>query len=492
MRALAAMVPWVVLVACFGCETPGTPVSGIATIVPRTTHRASSHDPTGGNRDSVGSFAPGTSCTLLDTDGPGCVTHIWMTVGIFPNHTTWLRDLIVRMYWERSSVPSVEVPLGHFFALAHCKRYAVQSAAIAVGSNLSALNCYWPMPFHRHARIEIHNAGRRTIRWLFYQVDYERGPIAADQGLFHAAYHRRKQLRSQAWEGNTTGADNYVILDTVGEGQYVGCVLAIDAAPGGWWGEGDDMIFVDDAERPTMLGTGSEDYFCNAWGFQTPFCYPYYGAPLLEKQADGRTLTTVYRWHIPDPVRFRKRIRVTIEHIFNGSAENDYASVAYWYQRHPVRRRDPLPPAAEDYPRHLPVTTRPASYDLDGTELEPELLARGVMARGISATLHEGYKDGGWLRIEAPSRSVDVPVPVPAAGTYAISLKPVNHLVEGSVRIRLAGGEARTYEKRPGREHDVPRIDLGRADATDGRVLIRLEGNAVFGIDYLRIEAVRP
>ena len=491
MRIVVAFLTVALAVSYVACTSGTVGAPGIATIVDRTTHRASSADEGGGNRDSVGSFAPGTTHVLLDTDGPGCITHIWMTLAVFPGNLTFPRDLILRMYWERSPLPSVEVPVGDFFALGHCRRYPVQSAMVAVGQHASAWNCYWPMPFHRHARVEIHNAGSRSIRWLFYHVDYERGPIPQDQGLFHAAFRRAKALRSQAWEGNTTGADNYVILDTRGEGQYVGCVLSVDAEPGGWWGEGDDMIFVDGNDLPSMRGTGSEDYFCNAWGFQSAFCYPYYGAPLLEDRPDGGVLTTVYRWHVADPIRFRRSIRVTIERIFKGEVANDYASVAYWYQRHPIEAREPLPPAAENYPRHMPsAATRPVTPEREATELEPVLRDRGVEARAISASLHDGYRRGGWLRIEAPSGRVEVPVPVPAEGQYRLSIKPVNHVVTGSLRITARGGPTVTYEKRTGREHDVPHLDLGRVFSEDKVIVITIEGGPVVGIDCFRVEPV--
>src|SRR6476469_609621 len=129
----------------------------------RTSHRASSHDPTGGNVDSLLSLAPGSTHVLLETDGPGCVRHVWMTLTVFPNHATALRDLVLRMSWEGSGVPAVETPLGDFFALGHCRRYPVQSAPIAVGQHPSALNCYWPMPFYKHARIELYNSGTRSV-----------------------------------------------------------------------------------------------------------------------------------------------------------------------------------------------------------------------------------------------------------------------------------------------------------------------------------------
>lgn len=481
---------WAALILLAPSVGYSSELAGIATIVDRTTHRASSYDRTGGNEDAVGSFAPDSTRVLLDTDGPGCVTHLWMTLAIFPNHTTVLRDLVIRAYWEHAGVPSVEVPLGDFFALGHAKRYPVQSVPIAVGGNPKALNCYWPMPFYRHARIEIYNAGSRSVRKLYYHVDYELGTIPPDQGLFHAAYHRERELRSQGQKPNTTGADNYVILNTTGEGQYVGCVLSVDAQPGGWWGEGDDMIFVDDAEEPTIIGTGSEDYFSNAWGYDAPFSYPYYGAPLVEKRPDGGSFTTVYRWHIADPIRFHKRIRVTIEHLFSKTAVNDYASVAYWYQREPVTRRESLPRGEANHPRIYGATTRPAVFDMSGTELEAELRSRGIAATSITTNVHDGYKSGGWLRIEVPRAPIEIRIPVPEDGTYRVALKPVNYLAERPIRLSLKGGQERTFEKLSKAQRNVPSVDIGTGRSENRTLTVVIDGGPVIGIDSVHIEKV--
>ncbi len=488
MRFIGSIVAAVVGCSSIACGPNAVNTGSIATIVPRTSHRSSSCDRSGGNADSLDSFAPGTAHTMLDVDGPGCVTHLWMTLAVFPGHATFLRDLVLRAWWENSAVPSVEVPLGDFFALGHGKRYPVQSVPVAVGQNPVALNCYWPMPFRRHARIEIANAGERTIRRLYYHVDYELGPIPPDQGLFHAAFHREKRLRTQGHDANTTGAENYVILETTGEGQYVGCVLSVDAQPGGWWGEGDDMIFVDDATKPTIIGTGSEDYFSNAWGYNTAFSYPYYGAPLVEKRADGGSFTTVYRWHIADPIRFRKRIKVTLEHLFGKGTANDYASVAFWYQREPVRQREPLPCGSENHPLH--PETQPASpaFDVDSAELEPQLRARGLAVRVVTTFPHEGYKYGGWIQIEAPNGRIDFDVPVPSDGPYQVTLKPVDHLVSGPLTIRAQDGTARTYEKQGKPAHKTPFIDLGRVRPANGAIRITIEGNPVVGIDCVHLE----
>jgi len=462
----------------------------LATVKPGTTsHRASSYDRTGANADNVVDFAPKMSHAVLDTAGPGRINHIWITVSPFPGHATFLRDLVVRMTWDNAPVPAVEVPLGDFFALGHAKRYALESAAIAVGSNDRSLNCYWPMPFHKHAKIEIYNNGRRSIRRIYYHIDYERSPQPQNQGLFHALFRYTRALKTQPHEGNTTGKDNYVILDTEGQGQYVGCAFFVDAEPGGWWGEGDDMIFIDHSDKPVIFGTGTEEYFGNAWGFDKPFCYPYYGCPLLENRPDGGTRTSVYCWHIPDPIRFQKHIRVTIEHIYSDKMANDYSSVAYWYQLQPIQKREPLPHAEDNHPKLHPRAERPAaSLELDGTELEAPLLSRGLAARAITEAYSKGYVNGGWLLIEKVTAPLEIPIPLPEDAAYRVRLKPVSHVLEQPMRIGLKGGPMQTFEKRAGHEGRVPYLDLGTASSQGKTVTVVIEGGPTIGIDHIRIK----
>ena len=488
MRKVIVLCTFSILLAPIPLLAAG--LDDLATVLDRTSHRSSSHDRTGGNIDNVTSFAPGDVHTVLDTDGPGRITHVWFTVARFPNHPTFLRDLVIRMYWEGSSVPSVDVPLGDFFALGHGTAYKVRSAPIAVGDNAKALNCYWPMPFNRHARIEIVNNGDRSIRRIYYNIDYELGPIPEGQGLFHAEFRRDRELRTQAHAGNVTGADNYVILETTGRGQYVGCALFVDAQPGGWWGEGDEMIFIDHSDRPVMIGTGSEDYFCNAWGYREAFSYPYYGAPFLKKGDDGGSYTTVYRWHIPDPVRFREHIRVTIEHLFSPKVVNDYSSVAYWYQTEPIARRKSLPQGKQNHPRSVPKVERPPKFEMDSTELEESLRARGIKARAITANIHDGYHNGGWLRLEAGSEPIEVRIPVPEDGSYHVQVKPVNHLIEQSITLSLQGGSTAQVPKREGHEHRIPYADLGSARAEGGNLTLTVSGQNVIGLDHLKVEKV--
>jgi hypothetical protein len=460
------------------------PIEDLATVIDRSSHRASSYNPTGGNEDCVNNLEPGKTHLLLDTNGPGKITHIWFTVSSFQEHPSILRDLVLRIFWENAAIPSVEVPLGDFFGLGHGRQYQVQSRLVNVGDNATALNCYWPMPFYKHARLEIENRGARSIRRFFYNIDYELGTISSRQGLFHAEFRRVKNLPPQPLAANTTGKDNYVILDAVGEGQYVGCFLFVDAAPGGWWGEGDDMMFVDGEVKPSIIGTGTEDYFCNAWGFRSTFNYPYYGVSFHERQSDGWTQTTAYRLHVPDPVRFRKSLRVTIEHGWEGDTAYDFSSVAYWYQLEPNAQRLPIPRGDDFTPRvHAPQEPpKPVSMKIVATQAEPALRQRGIAARAI-ATKTFG---GGVLQIDSPGKAVEIPVVVRAPGKYRVRVHLHDLGPVATVAMGLKGGPRLTYENTAKNRSD---LDLGEVKVgADCTLHVIAESSRVFAISAFSVD----
>jgi len=469
---------------------PAAGLDDLATVVDRTSHRASSFDRTGANNDNIKSFEPGRTLVLLDTAGPGRITHIWMTFSPFPGHTGFLRDMVLRMYWEGSKVPSVEVPVGDFFGLGHGREYPVRSLPINVGADPRALNCYWPMPFYKHARIELVNVGTRSIRLTYYNVDYELGPLPPKQGLFHAEFRRIRELGPQVLVGNTTGRDNYVILDAAGEGQYVGCFLFVDSAPGGWWGEGDEMIFIDGEKKPSIVGTGTEDYFCEAWGFDRVTGFPFYGISLLDKLPDGQMQTTVYRFHVPDPVRFKRSIRVTIEHGWPAKVTNDYSSVAYWYQLKPAASREPLPTGDDYQPRvHKTAAQRvPSSYRWSATQAEAELRRAGVAARSIG-TIRAESRQGGYLRVDAPNRPISLSIPVPAAGRYRVSARLFPVEGGGPVTAGASGQQPRTVDRVDARGTIV---ELGTAEVgAESTVVVTIQSPAAFGVDYITVSAAK-
>jgi hypothetical protein len=332
-----------------------------------TRRRESSYDRSGGNNDFI-ILRPGENHTLANIAGSGCITHIWMTIGEFPakRDKQFLRQMTLRMYWDGEDKPSVEVPVGDFFGMGHAQTKNFSSKPLSMSpENGNSFNSYFAMPFAAGARIELHNEYEGTIRTYFY-IDYEAYDRIADSYLrFHANWHRDNPCAGIAKEGhsnefyqfggqNTTGAGNYVILDAVGSGHYVGCHLDIHnlriTDAWNWYGEGDDMIFIDgEGWPPSLHGTGTEDYFGTAWCPTQDVCTPNHGVIL----AGGENFSgkiSLYRYHIEDPIMFSKSIRVTIEHGHNNHRSDDYSSTAYWYQSEPHRTFEPLPPPAARLP----------------------------------------------------------------------------------------------------------------------------------------------
>jgi Protein of unknown function (DUF2961) len=325
-----------------------------------TSHRASSSDPTGGNADAR-RVAPGATLTLLDTDGPGAVSHLWFTIAS-PEHYH-LKRIVLRIYWDGEATPSVEAPIGDFFGLGLGEYYPWQSELLSVGSEKS-LNSFFPMPFARHARITVTNEGKEAISSLYYNIDYhtDSQPLPPGTLYFHAQF--RQAQPNHGWTTNWTsngdplvdnkpnlnGQENYVWMEAKGSGQFVGVVMSVIQNQDFWWGEGDDMFFVDDDATPAISGTGSEDYFLGAWDFGgKPFSYQLYGAPVVGKElAGGRS--SVYRFHLDAPITFRKSFKATIEHGHANHRSDNYYSVAYWYQAEPHAAFPPLPPVEQRLP----------------------------------------------------------------------------------------------------------------------------------------------
>ena len=293
----------------------------------------------------------GSTTVLADIDGPGTVRHIWLTVD-----QQAYRGCVLRIHWNHQANPSVEVPLGDFFANGHGVRTVVNSLPIGVYP-VGGFNCYWPMPFTQHCRITIENQLPEDIGALYYQVSYGLGPVSENAALFHAQWRRSMTTREHP---------EHVLLDDVrGRGHYVGTYLAWTQMSDGWWGEGEIKFHLDgDGEHPTICGTGTEDYFGGAWCFGASDDAPpqlYTGAFLGYPQwtaAEGKVPKHgLYRWHIPDPIRFRRDLRVTIQALGwwpRGRFQpltDDIASVAYWYQTAPHTVFPPLPGLANRYER---------------------------------------------------------------------------------------------------------------------------------------------
>jgi hypothetical protein len=316
-------------------------------------------------------IAPGTRADLVDIKGAGCIKHIWMT--LWSVDAVYPRKLILRMYWDGEAEPSVESPIGDFFGIGHGLNKPFTSLPItSAPGDGKGFNCYFPMPFSDRARIELESQCLEEVG-VYFMVDYEEyGSLEAGLGRFHAQWRREnptdglqsdqaanRNLTEDLWQTpNTLGEGNYVILDAEGRGHYVGCVVNIDAFQpqlNDWYGEGDDMIFIDGEPYPSLHGTGTEDYFNMAWSPAETYSSPYFGISVYSGQsAPGRFwrgMNTLYRFHVNDPIHFDKSIRVTIEHGHANILSNDYSSVAYWYQFEPHQPFPAVPGLRERLPR---------------------------------------------------------------------------------------------------------------------------------------------
>jgi hypothetical protein len=326
--------------------------------------RISSYDRTGGNED-FRTIAPGETLTILDEPGPGIITHIWFTFS--SDEMYHLKKLVLRMYWDGETTPSVEAPIGDFFGMGLGEYFTFEALPLSAAPN-HAVNSYFPMPFRNHARITVENAGKMKLDALYYNIDYQAHtkPLAADALYFHAQY--RQALPNKGLEGdwkdngdprqngpkNLNGERNYVWMEATGRGHFVGVTMSVLQNQDYWWGEGDDMFFIDGAKEPQITGTGSEDYFLGAYDFGgRPFSYALYGAPVVGEEKAG-SRSSVYRFHLDSPIPFTKSLKATIEHGHANGRSDNFFSVAYWYQTEPHAAFPVLPPVEDRLPRlHL-------------------------------------------------------------------------------------------------------------------------------------------
>lgn len=393
-------------------------LSGIAKRTEARSARVSSWDHSGRNEDAW-VVLPGETAVLADIEGPGCLTHLWFVQtcrkvlgpGLIPysksgvcmmeihnalglnyevNDPDYYRKVLIKIYWDDSPSPNVIAPIGDFFCLGHSMAANFQSLPFTVSvkpseekkfGGAAAFNCYLPMPFNSRARVEIENQGDEAYFQYFY-IDYELypEPLPKDTLYFHA--HFRRMNPTNGWApldmqtnsletqvSNLDGKRNYVLLETEGKGHYIGCNHSVAHFQGTWWGEGDDMIWIDDDTwPPSMHGTGGEDYFNQGWGMQKN-AYPYCGTIIHEEDVPNYQVS--YRWHLPDPVRFNKRICVTLESGHGNHLRDDWSSTAYWYQTLPGPKLDMLP-VQERIPRKpsFPAGEQPAGEKIQA--LDPQ------------------------------------------------------------------------------------------------------------------------
>jgi hypothetical protein len=386
---------------------------------PRRGAGAGAHDPAadpkgdleeGSNFDNF-RVAPGETHVLLDAQGPGVITHIWMTF-LGPEPQSWAKngsanhqEMLLRMFWDGRARPAVEAPVGDFFANCFGRRSEVISLPVIVEDG-DSYNCFWQMPFRKSARIEIVNQSDRPISLLYYNVDWiKKDRIPDETPYFHAQY--RQEYPAQK------GRD-YLVLETQGKGHYVGTVLAVRTRSPAWFGEGDEKIYIDGEGKASIWGTGTEDYFLSAWGLKTTGT-PYFGVSYFDQWGIVGGHTAAYRWHLNDPIVFQTGIKVTLEHFGwiapdenpeNRSTswnerEDDYSSVAFWYQTGEPTFAARAPGGAD---RRLPSLERTVVYARDFVAAE----RHGVGEAGPQQLeLYEGpqllYRpaqvEGAWFEI---------------------------------------------------------------------------------------------
>ena len=368
---------------------------------------SSSAEDLGSNGDSR-PIPPGETLVLLDADGPGIITHFWNTIAAFDPFSG--RSVVVRIYYDGNEKPSVQVPLGDFFGVGHGALKSFTSLPVSVSSFGLSRNCYWQIPFKKHVKVTVTNESPiYPVADFYFYLDWQKHEeLPEDTMYFHAKYN----------QSMPAAPGHYTILKTEGEGHYVGTVLSTHQVELGWYGEGDDFIYIDGAEQPQLKGTGTEDYFNDAWGFRE-FDTPYHGVSLFEGGHPGDRVTA-YRWHIADPIPFKESIHVTIEHRgrvwdetttdpekFELVASNErpdwVSSVGFWYQNPPLEIEDELPPVDK---RIAPYTVHPVQslkYRAD----PPEQVVPSYL----------GYR----YLTESPEGYIEFDFDVEKAGRYNIS-----------------------------------------------------------------------
>ena len=410
-----------------------------------TAWRVSSNNPNPASNDDSKRPIPGETAVLADLTGPGVVTHIWITIAA--NEYGWPRLLRLRAYYDGSNRASVDVPVGDFFGVGHGQERPVNSIMVRDASSGRARNSYWPMPFRKRCRITITNEGRRRVANLYYHVDWKQVPsLPEDVGYFHAYY--RQELPAVAHR-------HYEVLNVTGRGHYVGTVLSVIQAAPGWFGEGDDYFFVDGAKKPAIEGTGTEDYFNDAWSLRVAEGL-YTGVTIADGTDTGARLSA-YRWHIPDPVPFTRSLRFVFEH-YGWTYNNDgtvrsafeerpdlFSSVAFWYQD--GVGTDELPEAPYGAAR-LP----------QGNALQieiPNALAETKTEKGTARVDKEVFwsRDLLVFHADGPGARVDIPFEAPDTAKYEIIAQLAHSTDYGMFNYLIDGkpvGDGVTLEHEPG------------------------------------------
>lgn len=374
-------------------------------------HRASSENRFAGSNDDEKRIMPGQTLVMANLPGPGMVVHIWVTVA--DNEYAWPRLLRLRVYYDGEKTPSVDSPLGDFFGVGSGYEKDLDSMMVRDSSFGRAKNGYWPMPFYKSCRITVTDEGRRPVTMFYYHVDWRKyRSLPPGLGYFHAYYRQERPA---------VPGRNYAFLNILGTGSYVGTVMSVIQSQVGWFGEGDDLFYVDGAQHPQIAGTGTEDYFNAAWGLRITQG-PWTGVPVAEGERVGARLTG-YRWHVPDPIPFKKSLWAGIEHfgwtynkdgsLRSGFEERpDYfSSVAFWYQKG-VNQGLPEPPYGD---ARLPLG--------NAEQIAVEDSVNDVTVEKGKASVQREVdwgKDLLFFEAQGKGARIDIPIEVPGNARYEL------------------------------------------------------------------------
>jgi hypothetical protein len=451
-----------------------------------------SWDRSGGNGDAR-NVDPGQTLTIMDYKGAGIVRRLWVTIA--PRaHKEIHRQCILRMYWDGEETPSVECPIGDFFGVG----FGEQKDYISLPLNETSggYNSYWPMPFHKSAKWTITNLSKVPLRAFYYNIDftaYEK--IPDDLRTFHAQWRR---------ENPTTKDNNYTILEAEGAGHFVGAALFMQGRNPRGLGflEGDEMIFVDGEEKPSIIGTGTEDYFSSGWYFDRgTYSAPFHGV-VIKDEPNSRI--SAYRWHIEDAMAFKKSIRVTIEHGTNNEVEADYSSVAFYY----MNGSNPKTPTLPKDPKDLlaAATVSPAKH-FPGV-IEGEAMYNGAKSTGGEIGVQfmdpfPGDWSGGaqlWWRPEKADETLTFNLPVEKAGDYDVVGYFCKAPDYAKAQIKIANqAEPPTIDFYSPNVKPTGPVPLGRVRLESGANVVTVttvgknekSTNYLVGIDAMQLKAVK-
>jgi len=445
--AIRTLLSMLLFAACIAAQAPGpSSLLDLPRLKTFSAHRVSSDNRFQGSNDDSKRIMPGETLVMANLTGPGTVSHIWITVA--DNEYAWPRLVRLRVYYDGQKTPSVDVPLGDFFGVGHGYDRNLDSLPVRDSSFGRARNSYWPMPFRVSCKITVTDEGNRPVTMFYYHVDWQRHTSLPDDIAYFHAYYRQERPAIQG--------RNYAFLNVKGSGHYVGTVLNVIQSQVGWFGEGDDLFYVDGAKHPQIYGTGTEDYFNEAWGLRVA-CGPWAGTPVAEGERVGARLTG-YRWHIPDPIPFTKSLWAGIEHagwtynedgtLRSGFEQRpDYfSSAAFWYQKG-VNEDLPEPPYGE---LRLPL----------GNAMQiavEDSIAEVTTEKGKASVQREvdWGRDLLFLLAEGAGSRMNVPLDVPDTGRYEIVARTAQAPDYGDYTV-LLDGKATNIDNRQATPSEIP------------------------------------